>query len=73
MQNLISSLLNGKNEIAKKAGVKRVIIPLGNNQATFSDMGIVVLPVVKIEKVLEYVFNEKIEDIRITAQTCLHA
>lgn len=58
---------------AKKAGVKRVIIPLGNNQATFSDMGIVVLPVVKIEKVLEYVFNEKIEDIRITAQTCLHA
>jgi len=58
---------------AKKARIKKVIIPLGNNQETFSQMEIDVIPVGKIEEVLQHVFGGNIDDIRITAQTCLQA
>ena len=58
---------------AKRSGIKKVVIPVDNNQATFHDMGIKVIPVSKIEEVVQHVFNENTEDIRITAQTLLNA
>ena len=58
---------------AKLAGVKKVVIPVGNNQETFHEMGIKVIPVSKIEEVIKYVFNENIEDVHIAAHTLLNA
>ncbi len=58
---------------AKAAGVKTVIIPMANNQETFDDMGIRVIPVSHIQEVIEYVFGDLIEDIRMTAQARLNA
>lgn len=62
-----------KVEAAKLAGVSKVIIPKDNNQETFGDIGITVISVSNIEEVIQHVFNEKIEDIRITAQELLNA
>lgn len=46
-----------KVEAAKLAGVKKVIIPKENWQEMFADIGIEVIPVERIEDVLEIAFN----------------
>ena len=58
---------------AKLAGIKKVVIPVDNNQETFSEMGIKVIAVSKIEEVVKHVFSETVEDIRTAAQTLLNA
>ncbi|MEG0371484.1 MAG: S16 family serine protease, partial [Clostridium sp.] len=56
-----------KIEAADKAGAKRVIIPRENYQEAFKDYNIEVIPVDKIEEVIQYatidnVLNNKLED-----------
>lgn len=52
-----------KVKAAKTAGVKKVIIPADNNQSTFADFGIEVIPVSNIEEVIQGVFNQDTQDI----------
>ncbi len=49
---------------AKAAGVKKVIIPRDNNQSTFCDIGIEIIPVSHIEEVIQHVFKQDMENIR---------
>lgn len=58
---------------AKLAGIKKVIIPSDNNQSTFSDMAIEVIPVSQIEEVIKHVFDEDIKNIQERAQELLNA
>ncbi len=62
-----------KIKAAKAAGVKKVLIPMDNNQSTFSDMGIEIIPVSNVEEVIKHVFEEEIKNIRLTAQELLNA
>lgn len=55
---------------AKKAGVKKVIIPKDNMQDLLLNLGIEVIPVETIEEVVKNVFEEDIQD---RANTILHA
>lgn len=55
---------------ATMAGIQRVIIPQDNNQETFKDMKVKVIPVSSIEEVIKYIFEE---DLCITAQNLLNA
>ncbi|MEF9934173.1 MAG: ATP-dependent protease LonB [Clostridium sp.] len=47
-----------KIEAAKKAGAKRVLIPRDNYQDTFKDYDIEVIPVDKVEEVIQYATSE---------------
>ncbi len=58
---------------AKVSGVKKVIIPIDNNQFTFSDMGIEIIPVSNIEEVIQHVFEKDMEKVRLIAQELLNA
>ena len=58
---------------AKVAGVKKVIIPIDNNQSTFSEMGIKIIPVAKIEEVIKHVFGDDLKNIQERAQELLNA
>ncbi len=58
---------------AKAAGVKKVIIPIDNDQATFSDLGICINPVSNMEEVIKHVFEEDNESIKQKAQHLLNA
>lgn len=58
---------------AQAAGVKRVIIPINNNQATFSEIDIGIIPVSTIEEVIQHIFKKDVENIRLTAQELLNA
>ncbi|HHX60567.1 MAG TPA: ATP-dependent protease LonB [Epulopiscium sp.] len=58
---------------AKVAGVKKVIIPIDNQQSTFCDIGIEIIPVSQIEEVIQQVFNKDVENIQLTAQELLNA
>lgn len=58
---------------AKVAGVQKVIIPIGNNQSTFSDIGIEIVPVSDIGEVIEYIFQENISHTQRKAQELLNA
>ncbi len=55
---------------AKKAGVKKVIIPKDNMQELLLDIGIEIVPVETIDEVIKNVFEQ---DIRDRASTILHA
>lgn len=62
-----------KIKAAKIAGVKKVIIPTDNYQVTFDDIGIDIIPVSMIQEVIKHVFEEEIENIKLTAQELLNA
>lgn len=62
-----------KVRAAKSAGIKKVIIPKGNNQSIFSNLGIEVIPVSNVEEALQNVFGEDLKDIKLMAQELLNA
>ncbi len=47
--------VTAKIEAAKRAGAKRVIIPIDNNQEQYAEMGVEVIPVANFDQVLDLV------------------
>lgn len=58
---------------AQIAGVKKVIIPIENNQSSFNDIEIDIITVSNIEEVMKNVFDEELENVRLKAQELLNA